>query len=571
VKKYACLTRRRFVQSAGAAGLSSLLPVPAWTSAFGAAGSEDGASQFNLTIGETPVVIGGRKALATGINGTVPGPLLRMTEGQRVTLDVTNDLDEDSSIHWHGLILPSDMDGVPGLSFPGIRAGSRFRYEFDVVQSGTYWYHSHSGFQEQTGVYGPIIIDPAAADPVDYDIEFVVMLSDWTFEDPQRMYAKLKKMDDYYNRQRRTIADFFADMTTKGRRETLADRRMWGNMRMAASDIADVTGTSYTYLMNGSDPAANWTGVFKPGQRVRLRIINGSAMTFFNFRIPGLSMSVVQADGQNVEPVTVDELQIGVAETYDVIVQPEFNMAYTLFAESMDRSGFARGTLTSEPGLVAEVPELRERPLLTMKDMGMHEGPMEMEHANMSHHNMSSMQPFEHNHRRGAGVANLTSSPADRLAEPGIGMSDVPHRVLTYADLRNIGEIEDQREPGRTIELHLTGNMHRYMWSFDGIKYSEVTGPIQMQYGERIKLVLVNDTMMSHPIHLHGMFVELDNGNGKRNPRKHTVVVKPAERLSVNLTADAVGRWAFHCHMIYHMAAGMMREVAVREADGEIS
>ena len=548
------VSRRRFIQCAGMACL-----LPAWTTSV----ARQPTASTALDIGEIPIVINGRSATATGINGTVPGPLLRYREGDRIAIDVRNRLSDDSSIHWHGLLLPSNMDGVPGLSFAGISPGDTYHYEFDLVQNGTYWYHSHSGLQEQTGVYGPMIIDPAGPDPVDFDVEYVVMLSDWTFEDPWRLFAKLKKQEDYYNRQRRTLSDLFADASQDGWRATLADRRMWGQMRMSATDIADVTGATYTFLMNGHDPEANWTAIFEPGQRVRLRIINGSAMTFFNFRIPGLAMTVVQNDGQNVDPVTVDELQIGVAETYDVVVKPEDDQAFTVFAESMDRSGYARGTLAPRTGMSATVPQLREPPILTMADMGM-DHDMEM-HAGMDHHmhNMPTTEPIEHRHARGPGVANVVSTPTSRLDEAGTGLSDVGHRVLTYADLKSLDANRDLRPPERELELHLTGNMERYMWSFDGEKYEHVDGPIMFDYGERLRLVLVNDTMMSHPIHLHGMFVELDNGNGAFNPRKHTVVVKPAERLAVNLTADAPGRWAFHCHMIYHMKAGMMREVRV--------
>ena len=569
---YSRVSRRDFLHGAGLTAMSCLLP--AW--ARGQVATLSG-NHVSLDIGEIPINIEGRDAIATGINGTVPGPLLRFREGERVKLDVTNHLSEDSSIHWHGLILPSDMDGVPGLSFAGIKPGDTYNYEFDLVQNGTYWYHSHSGLQEQTGVYGPLIIDPAGPDPVDFDIEYVILLSDWTFEDPWKLFAKLKKQDDYYNRQRRTLSDLFADAKEDGWGATLADRRMWGGMRMAASDIADVTGATYTFLLNGLGPDANWTGLFEPGQKIRLRIINGSAMTFFNVRLPGLPMTVVQNDGQNVQPVTVDELQIGVAETYDVVVQPETDSAFTFFAESMDRSGYARGTLAPRQGMTAAVPPLRDRPLLTMADMGMNHDNMdhgEMNHGGMDHSmhgEMSMPAPVVHDHPRGPGVANITETPADRLAEPGIGLADQPHRVLTYADLRNLNELEDQRQPRRELELHLTGNMERYMWSFDGVKYSHVDGPIILEYGERLRLVLVNDTMMSHPIHLHGMFVELDNGNGAFNPRKHTVVVKPAERLAVNVTADVPGRWAFHCHMIYHMKGGMMREVRVVDDAGAVS
>ncbi len=507
--------------------------------------------------------------MATGINGTVPGPLLRFLEGERITLNVRNELHHDSSIHWHGLILPAHMDGVPGISFDGIRPGETFRYEFELVQNGTYWYHSHSGFQEQTGVYGPIIIYPKGEDPVEYDREYVVLLSDWTFEDPARVFANLKKMPEYYNYRQRTVADLLANAEENGWKATLGDRKMWGRMRMSPTDIADVTGASYTYLMNGQDSPANWTALFAPSERVRLRFINGSAMSFFNVRIPDLAMQVVQADGIDVEPVSVDEFQIGVAETYDVVVEPAAR-AYTIFAESMDRSGYVSGTLAPEAGMRAAVPAMRTPPLLTMADMGMAHGNGEevstdhssMDHSNM-HHGMEMPATQTHDHLQGAGVDNVAEQPRKLLAEPGVGLSGLDHRVLTYADLKSLLPNRDSRKPERTLELHLTGNMHRYMWSFDGIKFSEVDGPIRFNYGERLRLTLVNDTMMSHPIHLHGMFVELVNGNGRYNPRKHTVVLKPAEKLSVDITADAAGNWAFHCHLLYHMIAGMMRMVSV--------
>jgi len=469
------------------------------------------------------------------------------------------------------------MDGVPGISFDGIAPDESFRYHFAVSQSGTYWYHSHSGLQEQSGVYGPIIIDPDGVDPVDYDREFVIFLSDWTFESPEKLFRNLKKMDSYYNYQQRTIGDFFNDVRRNGWKPTTEDRRMWGSMRMSATDIADVTGAGYTFLMNGMDASNSWSGVFSPGEKVRLRVINGSAMSFFNVRIPGLAMSVVQADGQNVEPVETDEFQIGVAETFDVIVKPDGDQAYTIFAESMDRSGSVHGTLAPRAGMRAAIPELRERPLLTMSDMGMsHEMNSDagmdhgaMNHADMGHEMPSELAPQTHNHVRGPGVANVTENPRDRLADPGIGLDKVGHRVLTYSQLRSLMANKDQRVPGRSLELHLTGNMERYMWSFDGVKYSEVDAPIVFRHGERLRMVLVNDTMMAHPIHLHGMFVELVNGNGNRNPLKHTVVVKPAERLAVDITADPPGDWAFHCHMLFHMKAGMMQQVSVLRGEAQ--
>ncbi|MCH8140599.1 MAG: copper resistance system multicopper oxidase [Proteobacteria bacterium] len=565
------ISRRRLLKGATAgvfcAALNALLPVPLW-----AVSNRPGISSFahpgryDLKIGPTEITVDGETAHAIGINGTVPGPLLRFKEGEPITLNVGNALAEDTSIHWHGLLLPTNMDGVPGLSYPGIKPGETYHYHYDVKQSGTYWYHSHSGLQEQVGVYGPIVIDPADADPVEYDSEFVVFLSDWTFEEPERIFANLKRMDGYYNYQKRTVVDFFEDVQARGWKATMADRRMWGRMRMAPSDIADVTGATYTYLMNGLGPDSNWTGLFAPGERVRLRFINGSAMSFFNVRIPGLEMTVVQADGQNISPVVIDEFQIGTAETYDVVVTPPDDRAYTIFAEAMDRSGFARGTLAPRAGMIAAVPELRKRPLSTMKDMGMDHGAPSasghrMNHGDM-HHSGQSMG-VTHDHRRGPGVANLTEMPGVRLGEPGAGLADVGHRVLTYADLKALVSNTDGRKPGRSLELHLTGSMERYMWSFDGVKYTEVDGPIHFDHGERLRMVLVNDTMMAHPIHLHGMFVELVNGNGSHNPRKHTIVVKPGERLAVDITADAPGLWAFHCHLLYHMKAGMMRAVAV--------
>ena len=554
------VSRREFVSRAlQIGGLAFTLPLPDWALGRVPQQNDRGSrNRYDLQIGETAVRFAGREGVATGINGTVPGPLVRLKEGQRAILNVSNALEEKTSIHWHGLILPTDMDGVPGLSFDGISPGATYHYDFEVRQNGTYWYHSHSGLQEQTGVYGPLIIDPADEDPVAYDREFVVMLSDWTFADPWTLLSNLKSADDYYNQNRWTAKDFRRVAKERGFGKAAADDAMWAAMRMSRTDIADVSAATYTYLLNGRDAAQNWTGVFKPGERVRLRFINGSAMTYFNVRLPGLAMSVVQADGQNIEPFDVDEFQIGVAETYDVIVTPE-DRAYTLMAESMDRSGYVRGTLTSQPGLTAEVPALREPPLLTMADMG-------MDHGSMAGHG-HKMKPIEHNHRKGPGVANLVEMPMSRLKHPGIGLESTGHRVLRYSDLKSLDKNQDSRQPERTLEIHLTGNMHRYMWSFDGLKFSEVKAPIQFQYGERLRLILVNDTMMAHPIHLHGMFVELVNGNGSRNPRKHTVTVKPAERLMVDITASEPGLWAFHCHLLLHMTAGMMRAVRVTQPE----
>lgn len=585
------LTRRKIIHSsatAGAAlGLQGLLPT--WARS---ASVDDGiglrartGTTFDLDIARTPVTIDGRHGNAITVNGTIPAPLLRWREGDELTLRVTNHLAEDTSIHWHGILLPFQMDGVPGVTFPGIKPGETFTYRFPVKQAGTYWYHSHSNLQEQLGHYGPLVIDPAGADPVDYDREHILVLSDWAFEDPHRLFAKLKKMSDSFNYQKRTAGDFLRDAAGEGIGATLEDRLMWGAMRMMPTDIADVTGATYTYLVNGHGPRDNWTALFEPGQKVRLRIINASAMSFFNVRIPGLAMTVVQADGLNVQPVETDEFQIGVAETYDVVVQPESARAYTVMCEAIDRSGYGRATLAPRPGMEAPIPPLRERPLLTMADMGMahhsgddggmnHRG---MDHSGMAHDatgrgatggdapSMGEKVMQAHDHPAGPGVANLAMHPVSRLHEPGIGLEDVPHRALAYADLKSLERNPDLRPPGREMELHLTSSMERYMWSFDGVQFSEVEGPIVFHAGERLRLTLVNDTMMPHPIHLHGMFFQLVNGETDYKPNKHTIIVKPGEKLSIDITADAVGDWAFHCHLLYHMHAGMFQVVSVRE------
>jgi len=582
------LSRRRFLQGAAtlaaAGGLGTALPAYARRAL---APSADGA--IDLEIARTPLRIGDRTAHPITINGTIPGPVLRLREGTEAVLRVTNHLDEATSIHWHGILLPFRMDGVPGVSFAGIAPGETFTYRFPVRQAGTYWYHSHSGLQEQLGHYGALVIDPAGADPAPYDRDHVVLLSDWTFENPYAVFRKLKTAEGYYNYQQRTVADFFRDVETKGWDAAVAARGMWGRMRMSSRDIADVTGATYTYLMNGQAPGSNWTGLFRPGERVRLRFINGSAMSYFDVRIPGLKMTVVQADGQDVEPVAVDEFRIGVAETYDVVVEPEADRAYTLFAESMDRSGFARGTLAPREGMTAPLPAQRPGPERGMAAMGMEMdmGAMEgMDHGamtGMDHQRADGMSGKEGDkagmamagmagptnryagpgHDHGPGAAMVAKNPQARLDEPGVGLEDAPYKVLVYADLRSRAPWPDRREPGREIELHLTGNMERYMWSFDGRKFTEVDGPVRFHHGERLRLTLVNDTMMDHPIHLHGMWMELDNGAGPYKPRKHTLNIKPGEKVSAEITADAPGDWAFHCHLLYHMKAGMFRVVSV--------
>ena len=553
------MSRRQFVQ--GVAGSAVLLSPWRGVScaAAEAARSVLVGPDFDLTIGETSVNYTGRRRTATCVNGQVPAPLLRMRQGDMVTIRVTNRLPVRSAIHWHGLLLPADMDGVPGLSFPGIEAGSTFVYRFRVKQSGTYWYHSHARFQEQTGLYGPIVIEPAGGERHGSDREYIVLLSDWSDADPEWIYATLKRHSGYFNFGKHTAGDFFADVRAHGLGATVADRGMWGEMRMDPTDLADVGGAAYTYLMNGLAPAANWSALFRRGERVRLRFINGSSMSFFDVRIPGLKLTVVAADGQDVEPVTVDEFRIGAAEVLDVIVAPSAEQAYTIFAQSMDRSGYARGTLAPQPGMVAEVPRLEPRVPLTMHDMGMA-------------HDMPGMAPMDgpgESHSRapaefGPTVDMVAMQTAPRLEDPGPGLRDNGRRVLTYADLRTLGGPIDHRGAGRDVELHLTGHMERFIWSFNGQKFSEAE-PLRFQFGERLRLVLVNDSMMTHPIHLHGMWSEVQAEDGAFLVRKHTVSVQPGQRVSYLVTADAPGRWAYHCHLLYHMEAGMFREVSVGE------
>jgi len=590
---------RGMVASGAFLGMNAL--VPAYGRALGALAGPDERSardvEMDLVIRQqTHGIAGGSSDLAMTINDTIPGPLVELYEHHNAVLRVHNQLPSSSSIHWHGILLPFEMDGVPGVAFPGIEPGTTFVARYPLRQSGTYWYHSHTSVQEQSGVYGPMVIHPAEPEPVSVDRDYVVMLTDWTFADPHVVMKKLKQMSAYYNYQERTIGDFIDDIDKVGWEKTVNDRMGWARMRMSPTDIADVTGYTYTYLMNGLHPAANWTALFTPGERVRLRVINGSAMSYFNVRIPSLRMAVVAADGQNIEPVEIDEFQIGVAETYDVVVQPTQDRAYTLFAESMDRSGYTRGTLAPREGMSAPVPNLRESPLRSMIDMGMAMSEMNMDgpgsdmrdeaHAGMdmgSHPNIgtpgmhstekpgtgSMMEPagpvVAHHgpDKHGPGNVSVAEVQRNRLGEPGTGLENVGHRVLVYTDLRRLGRNFDERSPERELELHLTGNMKRYMWSFNGEKFSEVKGPIEFVHNERLRLILVNDTMMEHPIHLHGMWMELENGHGNAIPRKHTISVKPSERLSALITPMDKGRWAFHCHLLYHMEMGMFRVVRV--------
>mgnify|MGYP003599566549 FL=1 len=653
-------SRRTFVKGLAAGGILGglgLWRTPVWAVTSPGLPSVLTGNEFDLFIGETPVNITGSPRTAMTINGSLPGPLLRWREGETVTLRVKNRLEQDTSIHWHGIILPANMDGVPGLSFHGIAPDGMYEYKFKVHQNGTYWYHSHSGLQEQAGVYGPIVIDSKEPEPFQYNRDYVVMLTDWTDEDPGRVMAKLKKQSDYYNHHKRTVGDFIDDVSKQGWSAAVADRKMWAEMKMNPTDLADVSEDTYTYLMNGQAPNGNWTGIFKPGEKLRLRFINGSAMSYFDVRIPGLKMTVVAADGQYVQPVSVDEFRIAVAETYDVIVEPATEEAYTIFAQSMDRTGYARGTLAVREGLKAPVPAIDPRPLLTMDDMGMggmagmdhgsmagmgggdmKQGDMSgmagmdhskmqgmdqgdmtgmtgmgsgdmtnmagMDHskmAGMDKGDMSNMAGMDHSkmagmdkgdmsdmagmdHSQMAGMGGMggemqshpasetnnplvdmqAMNPTPKLNDPGIGLRNNGRRVLTYSDLKSTFQDPDGREPNRTIELHLTGHMEKFSWSFNGIKFSDAE-PLRLKYGERLRITLVNDTMMTHPIHLHGMWSDLEDENGKFMVRKHTIDMPPGTKRSYRVTADALGRWAYHCHLLFHMEMGMFREVRVDE------
>ncbi|MFV3383141.1 copper resistance system multicopper oxidase [Pseudomonas sp. NY15354] len=568
-------TRRSFVKGLAATGLLGGLGMwrmPVWAVTSRGQPNVLVGNEFDLSIADLPVNITGAARTAMVINGSLPGPTLRWREGDTVTLRVRNRLKQDTSIHWHGIILPANMDGVPGLSFHGIAPDGMYEYRFKVQQNGTYWYHSHSGLQEQAGVYGALVIDAKEPEPFTYDRDYVVMLSDWTDEDPARVLSTLKKQSDYYNFHKRTVGDFVDDVSEMGWSAAVADRTMWAEMKMSPTDLADVSGYTYTYLMNGQSPEGNWTALFKPGEKIRLRFINGSAMTYFDVRIPGLKMTVVAADGQHVDPVSVDEFRIAVAETYDVIVEPEDAQAYTLFAQSMDRTGYARGTLAVRDGMQAPVPAVDPRPLISMSDMGMDHGSMSgMDHsqmAGMDHSSMaamaSAMQAHPGSETNNPLVDMQTMTPAPKLDDPGIGLRNNGRRVLTYADLRSTFVDPDGRAPGRTVELHLTGHMEKFAWSFDGIKFSDAE-PLRLTYGERLRITLVNDTMMTHPIHLHGMWSDLEDEHGNFKVRKHTIDIPPGAKRSYRVTADALGRWAYHCHLLFHMEMGMFREVRVDE------
>lgn len=564
-------------------GMSGIRPL--WAQEAVSTGAATGSApvlagtEFNLVVSAAVVNYTGAPRMAVTVNGSLPAPTLRWREGDVVTLRVTNRLPEMTAIHWHGILLPYEMDGVPGVSFHGIAPGETFTYRFKVQQTGTYWYHAHT-MHEQTGLYGAIIIDPANGDSIQSGRDYVVQLSDWTDEDPLAVLKKLKKQGDYYNFNQPTVVDLFRDAADNGIAAALEKRKMWNQMRMSPTDLADISGYTYTYLMNGTAPTNNWTGIFKPGERIRLRFINAGTATFFDVRIPELTLSVIQTDGQNVEPVAVDEFRIGPGETYDVIVTPDDN-AYTIFAQTMDRSGYARGTLAPRIGMEAAVPALDKIEWLSMNDMmgGVHDeqvprepgmaGAAGMSGGAMDHSahggmamNETAVRVRHASTEFGPSVDMRVDTPRTNLDDPGHGLRNNGRRVLTYADLHTIGGPMDAREPGREIELHLTGNMERYTWSIDGLAFDKST-PIHFRHGERLRVILHNDTMMTHPMHLHGMWSELEDEHGKFLVRKHTINVQPAQRISFLVTADAPGHWAWHCHLLYHMVVGMFRQVVV--------
>ena len=580
------MNRRTFVKGVLATSIIASIPINLSANSKISARKktiELSGNVFNLSIEKIAVNITGNPSIAKTVNGMLSGPTLRWKEGDTVTINVTNNLNEDTSIHWHGIILPPAMDGVPGISFDGIKPGETFTYTFPIVQSGTYWYHSHSGFQEQEGVFGAIIIEPKIKDPYEYDREYVISLSDWSDEKPSSVYRKLKLSASYYNFKQRTVGDFFDEVKEKGFFEAFSERKMWNEMKMTDRDISDVSGYTYTYLMNGENPATGFKALFKNGEKIRLRFINSAAMTFFDVRIPGLKMTVVAADGNNIQPVTIDEFRIGVAETYDVIVEPEVNKAYSIFAQSIDRSGYALGALTFDEKVIAQTPQMDAFPILTHADMGMggtsdnnseHDmSTMETQKPTMNHsmmgHDMSAMNSNQKKEipitkleeSTGVQVDAVAMNPQYRLSDPGVGLRNNGRRVLTYADLKSLTPTTNDKYPDREIILRLTGNMERYMWSINGITYKDAK-PLEFKYGERLRITYINDTMMNHPMHLHGMWSDLETGDDNYLPRKHTIVVQPGSKISFRVNVDAKGSWAYHCHLLYHMT-DMFRKVIV--------
>ncbi|MCF6325006.1 MAG: copper resistance system multicopper oxidase [Gammaproteobacteria bacterium] len=555
------MTRRRFVKGVAAGAMlasSGMMGRFSWANSNLKAAELSG-TEFDLEVSPLPVNFTGTASTATAINGLVPGPILKIKEGDTVTIRVTNRLDEMTTIHWHGIILDAEMDGVPGISFPGIEPGETFVHKFKVVQHGTYWYHAHT-LHEQTGMYGALIIEPLdQSDEPEVDRDYPVVLSDWTDENPIDVYMNLKKMGGYYNYQQLTVGDFIDDVSVLGIGNAISKRLIWHRTRMSPTDFSDVTAATYTYLMNGNSPEGNWSGLAKAGERVRLRFIGAGTATYFDVRIPGLKLTVISTDGQRIKPVVVDEFRIGSGETYDVIIEIPDDKAYTIFAQSMDRSGYARGTLSPRPGMQAVVPELDEPVRLEPVDMM---GLMAQENAGDGAMVMDRKKPNHSRAEYGPGVDMRVDYPRANLDDPGPGLRNNGRRVLTYADLKSVAPIPDQRAPTQEIELHLTGNMERFIWSIDGLKLNEAK-PLHFRKGERIRVIFHNDSTMTHPMHLHGMWSDLESADGVFQVRKHTISVQPAQTVSMLVTADAEGRWAFHCHLLYHMAAGMFREVVV--------
>ncbi|MEN2979815.1 copper resistance system multicopper oxidase [Tistrella bauzanensis] len=548
------LSRRSALKLGGIAGIAGLVTIHNGRRSFASA-----AGTYELAITADRIIVDGVSSKAVMMGGTVPAPTMRWREGEEVVVHATNRLDEPTSIHWHGLLIAGVMDGAPGFNgYVAIQPGETYTYRFRLRQAGTYWYHSHSALQEQAGMYGAIVIDPAGPEPVRADRDYVVVLSDHTAEDPMRVMSNLKADAGHYNQARRTLMDFIRDARDSGFNAALSDRLDWGAMRMDPTDLADVAG--YRFLVNGRGPEDNWTGLFTPGERVRLRIINASAMSIFDVRIPDLPMTVFAADGQTVQPVRVDEFRFGVGETYDVVVLPREGRAYTIVAEPIDRTGHARATLAPRRGMSGPVPEPRPRTLLTMADMGM--GDMGMGGRGMDGMDHSTMA------MAGNGMAGMDHAAMADTTDRGrpLGWADAStppgDKALDYADLVSATVNGDDRAPDHVIEVRLTGIMDRYMWSLNGRPFGK-DQPIRVRQGDRIRITYVNTTMMAHPMHLHGMFVELENGQGRRMPRKHVVLVPPGKTISVVLTASEPGEWPFHCHLLYHMAAGMMTRFIV--------
>ncbi|MGE6393830.1 MULTISPECIES: copper resistance system multicopper oxidase [Psychrobacter] len=507
-------------------------------------------NEFDLYVSEKMITVNGKSSMATLINDSLPAPTLKMQEGDTVTIRVHNQLNESTSIHWHGLLVPFEMDGVPGISFDGIPAGSTFTYKFKLTQSGTYWYHSHTGFQEQTGMRGAIVIEPKGRERYPIEEDHVILLSDWTHRDPHNLLKLLKQRADFDNYHLPDFKKLLSDIAAKDLEAAYDKRKMWNQMRMMPTDFTDLSGeTTFTYLMNGKTTAANWSQLVKAGQPVKLRFINGSAQTIFDVRIPGLKIKVVGTDGNDVAPVDVDDFRIGVAETYDVIVTPTRD-AHTIFAQNIDRTGFVATTLATKRGARAAIPAMDDVEWLTMSDMmgAMGANGYDSRHAKTEYDFKTDMR---------------VDSPRMNLDDPGINLRDINRKVLTYNQLHSVGNeiMAEQRKPTREIEIHLTGNMERYIWALDGIMFKDAP-PVNIKPGERVRITLVNDTMMNHPMHLHGMWSDLRAPDGDFQVRKHTIMVQPAQKISFDVTGEA-GRWAWHCHLLYHMEAGMFREVAV--------